>query len=356
MTHNRTGSELTFTVEPIDADAAEAVRRRLDDKTKPVGSLGRIEEIAIRLAAIARSTELETRPRAVVIFAADHGVVARGVSAYPAEVTAQMVRNFAAGGAAVNVLARQMDARTVIVDMGVACAPEWPAAVLCHRLGAGTADMAAGPAMTIGQAREAVEQGVAIAHELSSGGVRVLLTGDMGIGNTTAAAALTAIFTGRSPEDVTGRGTGVDDRALVRKIEVVRLALDRNRPRLEEPLDALAKVGGFEIAALTGFILGAAAERRPVVLDGFIAGAAALVAAAICPSAKGYMIAGHRSAEPGHAAVLEHLGLDPLLDLGMRLGEGTGALMALPILDAARAILVGMSSFESAGVSRRERR
>jgi len=286
--------------------------------------------------------------------AADHGVVAQGVSAYPQAVTAQMVRNFAAGGAAINVLARQMDALTVIVDIGVAGDNRWPEAVRCHALGPGTADLSLGPAMSEVDAERAVVTGISIVRELAAAGVRLVATGDMGIGNTTAAAALTAVFTGRAPEEVTGRGTGIGDAVLERKIAVIRRSLEKNRPEPRRPREALAKVGGFEIAGLVGVVLGGAIERLPVVLDGFIAGAAALAAVALAPAAREYLFAGHRSAEAGHGAALAALGLEPILDLGLRLGEGTGAVLALPILDSAGRILREMASFESAGVSGRQ--
>ena len=336
---------------PIDSRAAVETQRRLDGKTKPLGSLGRLEEIAVQLAAVYGTSDFLTSPRAVVVLAADHGVVCQGVSAYPAAVTAQMVKNFAAGGAAINVLARQMAVRTVIVDMGVAGANDWPAEVRRHALGAGTRDLSEGPAMTVAEAESAIDTGAAIVAELVREGSRVVATGEMGIGNSTAAAALTAVFTGRSAAEVTGRGTGISDEGLARKIAVIEQALDRNRPRVQQPTEALAAVGGFEIAGLVGVVLGGAAARIPVVLDGFIAGAAALVAAALAPAALGYLFAGHRSAEPGHAAALAALHLDPLLDLRLRLGEGTGALLALPLLDAASCIVREMASFESAGVS-----
>jgi len=342
---------LTSRITAPDAEAAAAVQRLLDGKTKPPGSLGRIEEIAVRLASIYRTTRFATSPRAVVVMAADHGVVRQGVSAYPQTVTAQMVHNFAAGGAAINVLARQMQARTEIVDMGVAGTNDWPRSVRRCAVGAGTADLSSGPAMTVVEAERALLTGVAIARELAAAQMRIVATGEMGIGNTTAAAALTAVFTGSAPAAVTGRGTGIDDLALARKIAVVERALERNRPSPERPLEALAAVGGFEIAGLAGVILGCAAERVAVVLDGFIAGAAALVAVALAPAARGFLFAGHCSAEPGHRAALRALRLDPILDLGLRLGEGTGAVLAMPMLDAAARLLAEMASFESAGVS-----
>ena len=334
-----------------DSEVAASVQRLLDQKTKPQGSLGRLEEIAVRLAAIRRATTFATSPRAVVVMAADHGVARQGVSAYPAAVTAQMVKNFAAGGAAINVLARQFAARTVIVDMGVAGDHDWPKDVRRCSLGPGTADMTVEPAMSELRAEQAIGAGAAIVAELAAAGCRLVATGDMGIGNTTAAAALTAVLTKRPPAEVTGRGTGIGDEALARKIAVVERALALHRPRRERPLEALACVGGFEIAGLVGVILGGAAAGLPGVLDGFIAGAAALLAVAIAPAARAYLFAGHRSVEAGHRAVLTALGLEPILDLGLRLGEGTGAVLALPILDAAGRVLDEMASFESAGVS-----
>ena len=339
------------------AEAAAEACRLFDGKTKPVGSLGRLEELAARLAAIGGEVgpgrvEVRTRPRAVVVMAADHGVSARGVSAYPTEVTSQMVRNFAAGGAAVNVLARQMEAETVIVDMGVSGDGEWPPGVRRVRIGRGTRDFTVGPAMDAGEARAAIDAGITLAEGLADRGVRVIGTGEMGIGNTTAAAALVAAFTGRPAAEVTGRGTGIDDKALSLKTEVVRRALDRHRPDRSDPLSILSALGGYEIAGLTGLILGAAARRRAIVLDGFITGAAALAASALSPAAGDYLIASHVSAEIGHWHALKALGLQPLFDLGLRLGEGTGALLAMPLLDAASGLLIEMASFESAGVSR----
>jgi nicotinate-nucleotide--dimethylbenzimidazole phosphoribosyltransferase len=336
---------------PPSDEIATAAQRLLDQKTKPLGSLGRLESIAVRLSAIYGTPSFATSPRAVVVMAADHGVTRQGVSAYPAAVTAQMVHNFAAGGAAINVLARQMGAATEIVDMGVAGSHDWPASVRRCVLGPGTQDISTGAAMPEEDAARAIGIGAAIVFELAGRGCRIVATGEMGIGNTTSAAALTSVFTARPPTEVTGRGTGVGDDALARKIAVVERALAANRASRGRPLEALARLGGFEIAGLVGVILGGAAARIAVVLDGFIAGAAALVAVALAPSAVDYLFAGHRSAEPGHSAALASLGLEPILDLGLRLGEGTGAVLALPVLDAAGRVLAEMASFASAGVS-----
>jgi len=326
--------------------AATAAQRHLDTLTKPPGSLGRLEELAVRLAAL-RGTPPTVESPVVFVFAADHGVVAERVSAYPQTVTAQMVENFVAGGAAINVLARQAGARVVVADFGVA--REIVAqALVSRRIGAGTANMAVGPAMTRVQAIAAVEAGATLAMEQS--GADLFATGEMGIGNTTAASAITAVITGTDPEAVTGRGTGVDDATWSRKVAVVRRALAVNTPDPHDPIGVLAAVGGFEIAGLVGVILAGAAQRVPVAIDGFIATSAALIAAALAPAARFALFAAHRSAEPGHAAALAHLALVPYLDLGMRLGEGTGAALFIHLARAAACVYAEMATFKSAGV------
>ena len=332
-----------------DTAAAAQAQRRLDALTKPPGSLGRLEEIAVRLAAISGRPP---RVAAPVIFtlAGDHGVVAEGVSAYPQSVTAQMVENFLRGGAAVNVLARQAGARVVVADFGVATPLGTPEGLVVRRIGAGTANMARGPAMTRAQAVAAIEAGAALAVEAIAGGADLLGTGEMGIGNTTAASAITAALTGAPADAVTGYGTGLDESGRARKVAVVRRALEVNALDPADGLDVLAKVGGFEIAGLVGVILAGAAHRIPVVLDGFIAGAAALVADALAPAARDALFASHRSAEPGHALALRHLGLEPYLALDMRLGEGTGAALFVMLARAAAAIHAEMATFKSAGV------
>jgi nicotinate-nucleotide--dimethylbenzimidazole phosphoribosyltransferase len=280
--------------------------------------------------------------------AADHGVADEGVSAYPAEVTGQMLLNFARGGAAINVLCRQVGARLVVVDMGTRAAVDAPG-VLDRRIGPGTRNFTAGPAMTRAQATAALEAGIAVAGELAGDGVDLIGLGDMGIGNTTAASALTCAFTGLDPQEVTGRGTGVDDAGWARKVAAIRRALAVNAPG--DPLDTAANLGGFEILGLAGVVLGAAAARLPVVVDGFITAAAALVAARLAPAAAGYLIASHRSVEVGHRALLAALGTKPLLDLELRLGEGSGAALAMPLVESAVRILHEMATFGSAGVS-----
>jgi nicotinate-nucleotide--dimethylbenzimidazole phosphoribosyltransferase len=329
--------------------AAAAAQRHLDTLTKPPGSLGRLEELAVRWSAL---TGRPPRVSTPVIFtlAADHGVVAEGVSAYPQSVTAQMVENFLQGGAAVNVLARLAGARVVVADFGVATPLGTPDGLVVRRLAAGTRNMARGPAMTAELALAAVEAGAALAEEAIAGGADLLGTGEMGIGNTTAASAITAAITGAAPEAVTGRGTGVDDAGWRRKVAVVRRALEVNGPDPGDGLDVLAKVGGLEIAGLAGVILAGAAHRVPVALDGFIAGAAALVAVALAPDARHALFASHRSAEPGHALALRHLDLEPYLALDMRLGEGTGAALFIHLARAAAAIYADMATFKSAGV------
>ncbi len=331
-----------------EAAAAEA-QRHLDALTKPPGSLGRLEELAVRMVALTGRAPSVAAP-VIFTFAADHGVVAEGVSAYPPSVTAQMVENFLRGGAAVNVLARQAGARVVVADFGVATPLGAPAGLVVRRIGAGTQNMALGPAMTRAQAVEAVEAGAALVEEAIAQGADLIGTGEMGIGNTTAASAITAAITGAPADAVTGRGTGVDDAGRARKVAVVRRALEVNAPNAGDGLDVLAKVGGFEIAGLVGVILAGAAHRVPVALDGFIAGAAALVAVVLAPDARHALFASHRSAEPGHALALRHLGIEPYLALDMRLGEGTGAALFVPLARAAAAIYAEMATFKSAGV------
>jgi nicotinate-nucleotide--dimethylbenzimidazole phosphoribosyltransferase len=333
---------------PRAAAAADA-QRHLGSLTKPPGSLGRLEELAVRLAALTGRAPAVTAP-VIFTFAADHGVVAEAVSAYPPSVTAQMVENFLRGGAAVSVLARQAGARVVVADFGVATPLGAPAGLVVRRVGAGTANMVAGPAMTRAQAVEAVEAGAALAEEAIAAGADLLGTGEMGIGNTTAASAITASITGAPVEAVTGRGTGLDEAGRRRKVAVVARALRVNAPDAGDGLDVLAKLGGFEIAGLVGVILAGAAHRVPVALDGFIAGAAALVAVTLAPDARHALFASHLAAEPGHALALRHLGLDPYLALDMRLGEGTGAALFVPLARAAAAIYAEMATFKSAGV------
>lgn len=341
-------------IAPQDEVAMEAARRHQDELTKPAGSLGRLERLAVQLVGITRSPTPRLDHKVVVVMAADHGVTVEGVSAYPSEVTAQMVHNFVTGGAAINVLSRRANATVLVVDIGVAA--ELPAELpIVHRKVAfGTANLAIGPAMSREQALEAIDVGLDVVDAEYQRGAQVIALGEMGIGNTTAASAIVAALTGSAVADVTGRGTGIDEATWRRKVAVIERALRVNNVDPAEPLDVLARVGGFEIAGLVGVMLGAAGHRLPVVLDGFITSAAALVTAALCPAVRGYMIAAHRSVERGHAAALEHLELEPLLALDLRLGEGSGAALALPILDAALAIHAEMATFSEAGISTSE--
>ena len=327
---------------------------RQDRLTKPAGSLGRLEELSVRIAGMTGRLDPPLRDAVVFTLAADHGVSADGVSAYPREVTAQMVLNFLRGGAAINVLARAAGARVVVADIGVdAEMPPHPElrAVKVRR---GTANIAHGAAMSLDEARGAVEAGRRLVVDELATGLDVALTGDMGIGNTTAAAATICALTGLDPAGIVGRGTGVDDEGLARKRDAVRRALEVNASAITSgALAAASAVGGLEICGLAGVMLEAARHRKPVIIDGFISGAAALVAVGIDPAVSGYLVASHRSQELGHGAVLERLGLRPLLDLDLRLGEGTGAALALPIVRAAVCLLNEMATFGEAGVSER---
>jgi nicotinate-nucleotide--dimethylbenzimidazole phosphoribosyltransferase len=341
-------------VVPPDATAMSEAWLRQAQLTKPAGALGVLEDASVALCGIQGVCPPRRLARPVVaVFAGDHGVHAQGVSLWPQEVTASMVANFRAGGAAVNVLARQVGAEVVVVDMGVASDLEPGPDLIDHKVRPSTSDLALGPAMTRAEAVQGLLDGVRVADRLVDAGHDVLLTGDMGIANTTPSAALVAALVGVDAADATGRGTGVDDRVLVRKVEVVTGALAA-RPVTEDPVETLASLGGFEHAGIAGLLLGAARRRVPVVLDGVIAGSAALVAQALAPASVGYCFAGHRSAEPGHAIALAHLGLRPLVDLDLRLGEGTGAVLALPLVEAAGATLREMATFDSAGVARKE--
>ncbi|BBH66486.1 hypothetical protein ACTI_31710 [Actinoplanes sp. OR16] len=339
-------------IRPADEQAVAAARELHTRLTKPAGSLGVLEELSARLSGLAGVCPPPMpSPATVAVFAGDHGVHAQGVTPWPQEVTAQMVANFVAGGAVVNAFARQAGADVMVVDAGVAIPLHGGPNLLDANIRRGTRDMTVEPALTREEALAAVELGAAVAAQLVASGAKCLLTGDMGIANTTPAAALIAVFTGTDPAEVTGRGTGIDDATLARKTAVVAAALARHTPDPADPLGVLAAVGGLEHAALTGFVLGAAEHRVPVIVDGVIAASAALAAAAFAPDAVAAMVAGHRSAEPGATVALAHLGLEPLLDLGMRLGEGSGAVLALPVVSAAVRVLHEVATFDSAGVS-----
>lgn len=343
--------EVCRRIQPIDGGLHVKAQARLDRLTKPLGSLGRLEELAASYVAI--TGELKPHvPRAVVFtFAADHGVTLEGVSAYPREVTPQMVLNFLRGGAGVNVLAKHAGVDVRVVDIGVDYEFGTVAGLLDRKIMRGTRNLSVEPAMTRGQAERAVMVGIELAEEAVREGIGLIGTGEMGIGNTTPSAAITAVMTGRPVEEVTGRGTGLDEAGRARKVAVIQRALDVHRSNPADALDVLAKVGGLEIAGLTGLILGAAAARVPVVLDGFIAGAAALIAVGLQPLCREYLIASHRSVEQGHRVVLDHLRLKPLLDLDLRLGEGTGACLGMDLVCAAIKIYTEMATFDEAGVS-----
>jgi nicotinate-nucleotide--dimethylbenzimidazole phosphoribosyltransferase len=393
-------ADVIAAITPPDAAAMTAARERQDRMTKPRGSLGVLEEVSVRLAGLAGSCPAPLpEPACVAIFAADHGVHAQGVSPWPQEVTAQMVANFLAGGAVINAFAAQLGAEVTVIDVGVAAPLDPVPGLLPRKIAPGTADFTSGPAMTRDQATAALMAGLEVARDLVAAGNRCLITGDMGIANTTASAALICAFTGADPAEATGRGTGIDAATLARKIDVVCRGLARHRSvvpaasaasgasappaasagsagsagsaasagsagsavsavsavsDLADPVAVLAAFGGFEHAALAGFILGAAALRVPVILDGVISGAAALAAAALAPDVTAACFAGHRSAEPGHAIALSHLGLSPLVDLGLRLGEGTGALLALPLVQSAARALRDVATFDSAGVAEKQ--
>jgi nicotinate-nucleotide--dimethylbenzimidazole phosphoribosyltransferase len=338
-------------IEPLDPVAMAAATARQARLTKPAGSLGRVEALSVQLAGIARQCPAPVpAPVTVAVFAADHGVAKAGVTPWPQDVTMQMVANFVAGGAAINAIAQQVGAAVCVVDVGVIGDVSQYEAVRHHKVRPGTDDLSSGAAMTVADAFAALDAGARVANQLVDDGNRLLVTGEMGIGNTTASAALIAALTGRPAPDVTGRGTGIDDVTLVHKRDVVAQAVARTRGWLD-PISVLSEVGGLEIAALAGFVVGGAARGVPVIVDGVIATAALLVADALVPGVRDHCIAGHRSTEPGATVALGHLGLAPLLDLELRLGEGTGACLAVPIVQAAARVLRDMATFDEAEVS-----
>ncbi len=340
-------------IQPTDPRLLAQAQARLDRLTKPVGSLGRLEELAARYVMITGELKPQIPRGAVFTFAADHGVTAEGVSAYPSAVTPQMILNFLRGGAAVNVLARHVGIEVRVVDIGVNFDFEAAPGLIHKKVMPGTKNLLAESAMSPAQAEQALQVGIELAREAAQQGIGLIGTGEMGIGNTTASSAITAVLTGRPVSEVTGRGTGIDDASHAHKIEVIQRALVLHRLDQADAMQVLTKVGGLEIAGLAGLMLGAAAARIPVVLDGFIAGAAALIAVGLQPRCKDYLIASHRSVERGHQAILEHLGLKPLFDLDLRLGEGTGACLGMSLVFAAIKVLTEMATFDEAGVSER---
>jgi nicotinate-nucleotide--dimethylbenzimidazole phosphoribosyltransferase len=346
--------EIIKEIKPLDETARRAAHLRQDTLTKPRGSLGRLEELSIQLAGMKADPFPGVERKAVIVMAADHGVAREGVSAYPAEVTAQMVLNFLRGGAAINTLARQAGARVTVVDIGVAAEFEPMPGLIQRKVRYGTRNLAHGPAMTRVEAEQAIQVGIDVLNEEAAHGLDIVAAGDMGIGNTTPSSAIAAVMTGMPVAQVVGRGTGIDDVGLERKIKIIEQALAVNQPDENDPLDVLHKVGGLEIAGLAGAMIAAASRRIPVVVDGFISTAAAMIAVGLVPAVRDDLIAAHQSVEIGHQAMLKHLSLIPLLDLNLRLGEGTGAALAFHLIEASVRILREMATFSEAGVSDKE--
>ena len=343
--------KLDVQIEPVDLRWRKKAAARQLTLTKPPGSLGRLEEIANRVAAIQRTTTPNVNLKRIYVVAADHGITAEGVSAYPREVTAQMVENFLAGGAAINVLGRHGDIEVRIVDAGVDAELDSRAELIKLKRLRGTANFAHGPAMSRDEAERLLTAGIDLARAAKADGVQLLGIGEMGIGNTTAASAITAALTRSDPANLTDRGTGVDDERLAHKVEIIRQAIKANQPDATKPIDVLAKVGGAEIAVMAGVAIGASLNRIAVIADGFISTAAAALAVSLCPNTRGYLFLAHRSVERGHAALIDLIGLEPLLDLRMRLGEGTGAALAMHLVDASCRLLGEMATFSEANVS-----
>ncbi len=335
----------------LDLCLMQKAQNRLDHLTKPINSLGRLEDLAKLIVGISGNENPQFANKVVFTFAADHGVAEEKVSAFPQEVTAQMVYNFLNGGAGINILANHAGARVVIADIGVANDLKTHPKLISKKIAAGTKNMAKGPAMTRNEAIKSIETGIEIYENELKTGIDICGIGEMGIANTTASSALTAIFTKTKIEEITGKGTGIDDKALKNKISVIKRAIAINKPTATDPIDVLAKIGGLEIGALSGIIIASASHKVPVVLDGFISGAAALVAYSLEPKTREYMIASHCSVESGHKHILKHLGLKPLFDLSLRLGEGTGAAIGIMLAEASIKILTQMATFENAGVS-----
>jgi nicotinate-nucleotide--dimethylbenzimidazole phosphoribosyltransferase len=338
-------------IKPLDEKAMAEARRRQDNLTKPQGSMGQLEFLSIQVAGIKGDAKPRIIHKVIFTLAGDHGVTRGGVSAYPSEVTPQMVYNFLRGGAAINVLARQVGARVIVADLGVASEFERHPQLKNKKVALGTDNMAEGPAMSREEAIRSIEAGMELVEEELTKGMDILGTGDMGIGNTTPSSAITSALTGEDVVAVTGKGTGLDEEGWMRKVKVIQKALALNRPDPKDAIDVLSKVGGFEIGGIVGVILAGARYGIPVVIDGFISGAAALIAASLSPQVKPYLIASHQSSEPGHKRILEHLGLTPLLSLNMRLGEGTGAALGIFLVEASLKILDEMATFAEAGVS-----
>ena len=346
-------NEVIAEIGDLDSDLMGKAQERLDNLTKPQGSLGRLEELAKLIVGITRKESPTLKNKVIFTLAGDHGVTEEGVSAFPKEVTPQMVYNFLKGGAGINVLANHVGAKVVVVDAGVAVGLEPHPDLVIKKINYGTKNMTKGPAMTREEAIRSIESGIEVFENELKKGIDIVGTGDMGIGNTTPSSAITAVFTGKPIETLTGKGAGVDEKGLKNKIEIIKRALEVNKPDSKDAIDVLSKVGGFEIGGLVGIILASASRRIPVVIDGFISGAAALVAYHLEPKVKDYMIAGHCSVERGHKIILDHMGLKSILDLGLCLGEGTGAALSMSIIDAGVKIMTQMATFKSAGVSKK---
>ena len=348
-------SEIISGIEDVDKDFLDRARERTDQLVMPKRALGELHVIGEQLCGILRTLKPSVKKKAFLVMASDHGIAASGVSAYPQVVTGEMVKTFLGGGAGINVLSRLEEAQVMVVDVGII--PDIPeqtgdgGRLLVRKIAQGTQDFSQGPAMTRDQAESAILEGFGAAKTLFHEGVEVIGTGDMGIGNTSASAAIGAVMTGKPVEEVAGRGTGVDDEGFQRKCETIKRGIDKNQPNPDDPIDVLSKVGGFEIGAIAGTILAGAYFRKPVVIDGFISGAGTLIAHGLCPATSDYVFAGHRSREQGHGIMLEYMGLRPILNLDMRLGEGTGAALAMHIIEAGACIIKEMLTFEEAGVS-----
>ncbi|MFH1753458.1 MAG: nicotinate-nucleotide--dimethylbenzimidazole phosphoribosyltransferase [Candidatus Omnitrophota bacterium] len=349
-------SKLADTIEKIkrvDYSISDKAQKKLDSLTKPQGSLGRLEDLAKQVVNITGNLSPTIENKVIFTLAGDHGITDEGVSAFPKEVTPQMVYNFLKGGAGINVLAKHVGARVVVADLGVACDLKGDPGLLIAKVNYGTKNMAKGPAMSRNEAIKSIENGIEIFESALKEGIDIAGTGDMGIGNTTASSAITSVITKASVEDVTGRGTGIGNKSLSKKVSLIKEAIQINAPDPCDALDVLSKVGGFEIGGIAGIILSAASRRIPVVLDGFISAAGALLAYQLAPETREYMIAAHTSVEKGHRIALDFMKLEPLLALNLRLGEGTGAALGISIVEASVKILTQMATFESASVSQR---
>ncbi len=340
-------------IEPLNPEYFDLASQRLDNLTKPKGSLGKLEDFAKRAVAITENAKLSLDRKAVFVLVSDHGVVVEGVSAYPSKVTKEMVFNFLRGGAGINALARHAGVDVFVVDIGVDWYFEKTDGLITRKINGGTKNLAKEPAMTSGEAIRSIEAGIGLVKDAVERGYNFIAAGDMGIGNTTPSAAVVCAFTGLNPEEVVGYGTGIDDERWKHKVKIVKEALEFHNPDPDFPIDVLSKVGGFEIGGIAGVILGGASKRVPVVVDGFVSTAGAMIAIGLCPDVRSYIFYSHKSAEKGHGITLQKLRVQPILDLDMRLGEGTGAVLAMFIIEAGVKAYNEMATFEEAGVSNR---